>query len=167
MESPLMVFTSPLFHKISLEDCPGKDIPIRSSLQPCGSIILCTAGKALLPLLPASGLLKLWHCLTALSQVFYWMLGVVWQYLKKKSVGAGSRSLRLSGLLCKLCLHGPHSLHTGDKEHLLLKHKASTQMTFSQSLHKARQHGGILSFTGTMLFSTEREPTCSSWTSRG
>lgn len=107
-----------------------------------------------LPHCPVPGiLLNAWCCMIV--------------FKKKKTVGAGSRSLRLSGLLCKLSLHGPHSLHTGDKGHLLLKHKANTQRTFSQSLHKARQHGGILSFTGTMLFSTEREPTCSSWTSRG
>lgn len=34
MESPLMLFTSPLFYKTAPENCPGKDIPIWSSLQP-------------------------------------------------------------------------------------------------------------------------------------
>lgn len=133
-----MLFTSPLFHKIAPEDCPGKDIPIQNSLQPCYRPIQalqratppdCAQQSNLS--LHSSPTQSCWNhdpislpctrdsteCLVLYDSVF-----------KTNQWG-----LDLSGFhdFSANSLHEPRSLHTRDKEHLFLKHEANTQRTFS------------------------------------
>lgn len=135
-----MLFTSPLFHKIAPEDCPGRDIPIQNSLQPCYRPIQALQRAAPSDCAQQSNL-SLHSSLTQSC----------WNHdpISLPCTRDSTEGLVLYDSVCKTNQWGldpdlsgfqdfsanslcePHSLHTRNKEHPFLKHEANTQRTFS------------------------------------